>query len=91
MIVAAGRIEEIADTGSPSGTSITVSQIFDSVPVRKKFLKTEATEQGYCMDVITRTALSHPTVRIQVVAHGKDILKFQRRPIFQNGWLSSWG
>ena len=75
MIVAAGRIEEIADTGSPSGTSITVSQIFDSVPVRKKFLKTEATEQGYCMDVITRTALSHPTVRIQVVAHGKDILK----------------
>lgn len=75
MIMTAGRIDEITDTGSPDGTSITVSQIFDPVPVRRKFLKTEAAEQGYCMDVITRTALCQPAVRIQVKAGGKDILK----------------
>ena len=75
MIVTAGRVEEISDAGSPDGTSITVSRIFDPVPVRRKFLKTEATEQGYCMDVITRTALSCPSVRIQVLAGGREILK----------------
>ena len=74
VIVEAGQLKSITDTGCPIGTSVWVSHIFDPVPVRKKFLKTEATEQGYCMDVITRTALSRPEVRIRVVAHGREIL-----------------
>ena len=74
VIVEAGELKSIADTGCPVGTSVWVNHIFDPVPVRKKFLKTEATEQGYCMDVITRTALSRPEVRIRVVVHGREIL-----------------
>jgi DNA mismatch repair protein MutL len=74
IVVAAGGIEEITETGCPEGTSVTVTQIFDPVPVRKKFLKTEATEQGYCLDVITRTALAHPQVRLSVMANGREIL-----------------
>ena len=73
-IVEAGQIKAITDTGCPVGTSVLVSNIFDPVPVRKKFLKTEMTEQGYCMDVITRMALSHPEVRISVAAHRKEVL-----------------
>jgi len=75
VAVTAGRIGEIMDAGCPEGTTITVTGIFDSVPVRKKFLKTESTEQGYCMDVITRAALAHPHVRIQVMANGREVLK----------------
>jgi DNA mismatch repair protein MutL len=75
MVVTAGSIGEIMDVGCPEGTAMMVTQIFDPVPVRKKFLKTESTEQGYCMDVITRTALAHPQVRIQVMANGREVLK----------------
>jgi DNA mismatch repair protein MutL len=75
IVVDAGRIEEITETGCPEGTSITVTQIFDPVPVRKKFMKTETTEQGYCLDVITRTALAHPQVRMSVIANGREVLK----------------
>ncbi|MGO9137677.1 MAG: DNA mismatch repair endonuclease MutL [Syntrophales bacterium] len=74
VIVEAGQLKSMTETGCPVGTSVWVSHIFDPVPVRKKFLKTEATEQGYCMDVITRTALSHPEARIRVVSHGREIL-----------------
>ena len=73
--VTAGRIGEIMDAGCPEGTTITVTGIFDPVPVRKKFLKTDATEQGYCMDIVTRTALAYPHVRIQVMANGREVLK----------------
>ena len=73
VIVEAGELKSITDTGCPVGTSVWVNHIFDPVPVRKKFLKSEATEQGYCMEVITRTALSHPEVRMRVVAHGREI------------------
>ena len=74
VIVEAGQLKSVTDAGCPVGTSVLVNHIFDPVPVRKKFLKTEATEQGYCMDVITRTALSRPDVRIRVVVHGREIL-----------------
>lgn len=75
VVVTAGRIGDVVDVGCPEGTTITVTQIFDPVAVRKKFLKKEPTEQGYCMDVITRTALAHPHVRIQVMANGREVLK----------------
>lgn len=75
LVVAAGRVGEILDAGCPEGTTVTVTEIFDPVPVRKKFLKAESTEQGYCMDVVTRTALAHPHVRIQVAAGTRDLLK----------------
>ena len=75
MVVTAGRMEERTEIGCPEGTILSVTRIFDSVPVRKKFLKTESTEQGYCMDVIARTALAYPLVRIQVLSNGREVLK----------------
>ena len=74
IIVEAGRIVSVVETGCPVGTSVFVSHIFDAVPVRKKFLKANATEQGYCLDVITRMALSHSGVRIKVTMGSRELL-----------------
>ncbi|MDO8723068.1 MAG: DNA mismatch repair endonuclease MutL [Syntrophales bacterium] len=74
VIVEAGQVKEIAAAGCPVGTSVLVSHIFDPVPVRKKFLKAEMTEQGHCLDVATRAALSHSEVKMKIIAKGKEIL-----------------
>jgi DNA mismatch repair protein MutL len=74
ITVEAGHVKMISEAGCPVGTSVFVSRIFDPVPVRKKFLKTDTTEQGHCMDVITKMALAHPGVRMRVTANGKDVL-----------------
>lgn len=74
IIIEAGQIKEITETGCPEGTSIIVSKIFEPVPVRKRYLKSEATEQGHCVDIITKTALANYNVKLRVVANGKDIL-----------------
>ena len=76
IVVEAGKICETTEAGCPTGTTITVSRIFDSVPVRKKFLKAEATERAYCLDVITRLALAHPEVRIRVLARGRELFHY---------------
>ncbi|MBI4633177.1 MAG: DNA mismatch repair endonuclease MutL [Deltaproteobacteria bacterium] len=73
-IVVAGEIKEISEAGCPAGTSFLVDHIFDPVPVRRKFLKSATTEQGYCLDVITRIALSHPEIKIRVVNNGREML-----------------
>lgn len=75
VIAEGGNIREIAETGCPVGTSLHVTNIFGTVPVRRKFLKSEATEQGHCLDVVARLALAHPAVSFKVVANGRDILR----------------
>lgn len=72
-VAQAGCISEISPAGLPSGTQITVTELFANVPARRKFLKTEATEQSACLDAITRLALAHPEVRFHVKADGRDV------------------
>jgi DNA mismatch repair protein MutL len=69
-----GQMKECTQTGCPEGASIAVSHIFDPVPVRRKFLKSEMVEQGYCLDWITRLALARPEVRLRVSTGGRKIL-----------------
>ena len=69
-----GDLKECMDTGCPAGTSILVSNIFEPVPVRRKFLKSDMVEQGYCLDWITRLALARPEVRLHVSTGGRTVL-----------------
>jgi DNA mismatch repair protein MutL len=50
-----------------------VTKIFSNVPARRKFLKTEQTEQGLCLDAVTRLSLAHPEIRFKVLAKGREI------------------
>jgi len=78
VMVEGGELKDVMETGCPVGTSVSVSDIFYSVPVRKKFLKKDSTEQGHCVDVITKLVLPHPDVRVKVVADGRTILNIPR-------------
>ena len=72
-VVEGGVIKEIMPAGCPAGTQIQVTKIFANVPARRKFLKTESTEQGLCLDAITRLALAHPEISFKVFANGREI------------------
>ncbi len=74
IIIEGGEVRELSDAGCPVGTSILVSRIFDPVPVRRKFLKSDMTEQGYCLDWITRLALAQPGIRLRVSAGGRTLM-----------------
>src|SRR5207248_2059945 len=56
--------------GSP-GTRIEVRHLFYNVPVRKKFLKSVATELGHVCESVTRLALANPALHITLRHNGK--------------------
>ena len=72
-VLESGMVKDMSPIGVPEGTQISVTKIFANVPARRKFLKTETTEQGACLDVITRLALAHPEIRFKVSANGKEV------------------
>jgi len=70
-----GRILRVAPCGCPAGTLIEVRDLFHAVPARLKFLRSEATELGHCLQIATRLALACPGIGI-VVRHGaRDLLR----------------
>jgi DNA mismatch repair protein MutL len=55
-----GAVERsFGPAGHPPGTTVEVSELFFNTPARRKFLKTERTEQGQVDQVIRRLALGH--------------------------------
>jgi len=77
--VAHGRIGSPHECGCPVGTAIEVRNLFENVPVRRKFLKSVATEFGQIAEQFTRVALAHP--RLHLVLKHNDKMVYQLPPV----------
>ncbi len=68
-----GKIKSVNDIGAPTGTQITVKQLFFNTPARRKFLKTTSTEMGHVVDTFTSMAMAWPTVQFRLTHNGKTV------------------
>ncbi|QDT31630.1 DNA mismatch repair endonuclease MutL [Thalassoglobus polymorphus] len=73
MEVNGGIVKEPKTCGCPEGTQIEVRQLFCNTPVRRKFLKTQATEFGHISEQFTRVALANPNLHMVLRHNGKTV------------------
>ena len=57
---AGGKLVSVKPAGLPTGTTISVADLFYSVPARRKFLKSDTTELGHIASLVTHYALANP-------------------------------
>jgi DNA mismatch repair protein MutL len=73
----ATRIDAQTGAMSPAagtvGTTMEVRELYFNTPARRKFLKSEQTELGHCLEVIRRVALARPDVAISVLHNGRAV------------------
>lgn len=73
LIVQGGILKAPLACGIPVGTQIEVRQLFFNTPVRRKFLKTPATEFGHISEQFTRIALANPNLHLVLRHNGKTV------------------
>jgi DNA mismatch repair protein MutL len=66
-----GKLKFIEPIGANVGTTIIVKDVFSNIPVRKKILKTNSTEERYIADIVTKIALGNPIISIKLIRDGK--------------------
>lgn len=66
---------QISPAAGGLGTTIEVGQLFFSVPARRRFLKTAATELHHCKEAFVRQAMIRPQMGWQLTHQGRVLLK----------------
>ena len=60
------------------GTMVDVQDLYFNTPARRKFLKSEQTEYGHCLDIVKRIALARPDLNFSVTHNGKTTEYWQQ-------------
>ncbi len=75
ILVNGGKFVHVRDCGRPVGTRIEVTHLFNSVPARRKFLKTDQTESAHIIQCVRLYALACPQVAFTLVEDGRLIFQ----------------
>ena len=79
MQIDQGTIAAPVPHAMTEGTQIIVRDLFANVPARLKFMKTERTETGNCVDVIKRLAMAWPQVSFEAYDGARTLLHYASR------------
>ncbi len=75
IFINGGKMIHVKECGMPYGTRIEVSHLFNSVPGRRKFLKTEVTEAAHIIHISKLYALAHPAIAFSLIEGGRTLFR----------------
>ncbi len=78
-----GELGPVVPCGAPPGTTVEVRGLFYNTPVRRKFLRTTATEFGHVSEAFTRIALPNNHIHFTLRHNDKPVLDLPAG----GGWL----
>ncbi|KAB8142263.1 DNA mismatch repair endonuclease MutL [Chloroflexia bacterium SDU3-3] len=73
--IAGGELQARTPRGCSRGTTFIIRNLFYNVPVRREFLRSEATEASAISAIVTQYALAYPEVRFTMLIEGRLALR----------------
>src|SRR4051794_17077606 len=78
VVVEGGRLIDVKDAARDRGTTISVRDLFFNTPARRKFMRSEATENYHLTAIVTHYALAHPEIAFAMTNNGREVLRASR-------------
>jgi DNA mismatch repair protein MutL len=78
-----GKIDKISEVASTPGTIVKVRNLFQNVPARKKFLKTQTTEMRHIIRAAQRLACVHFETGFRLLHNGRESLNYPKVDILE--------
>jgi DNA mismatch repair protein MutL len=69
-----GRLIDVKDAARATGTTIAVRDLFFNTPARRKFMRSEATENYHLATIVQHYALAHPETAFTLTNNGREVL-----------------
>jgi DNA mismatch repair protein MutL len=69
-----GRLADVREGARTTGTTISVRDLFFNTPARRKFMRSEATENFHLTSIVTHYALAHPEIAFTLSSNGRESL-----------------
>ena len=70
---------KVEPVGMPPGTRVEVVDLFFNTPARLKYLRSVATEQARCIEVVQKAALARPDVAFRCEVNGQSVFRTSGR------------
>lgn len=79
----------ISKTSLNVGTSVSVKNLFNNFPARKKFLKSSSTETRMCKQVFVEKALANPNVEMTFKSQDKVLLQLRKAENYRDRMIDA--
>lgn len=86
-----GHLRAPGACGMPPGTSIEVAQLFNTVPARRKFLKTDRTESAHIIQMCRLLAVANWKVAFTLIEDGRILFQSPPAPSLAHRIREIWG
>ena len=73
LMIEGSHITQQEPCVTPTGTSISVKNLFFNIPARRHFLKSESVEHKHVIDEFQRVALVHPSVAFKFIHNDSEL------------------
>lgn len=84
LMINGGKLIQVKECGMPVGTRIEVSHLFNSVPVRRKFLKADATEAAHIIQLVRIYAIANPATAFTLLENGRLVFNSPACPLLKD-------
>lgn len=75
ILIEGGRLIDVKDAARTNGTTIIVRDLFFNTPARRKFMRSEATENYHLASIVTHYSLAHPEIAFNMTNNGREVLR----------------
>ncbi len=86
-----GKLLDKKACGMPVGTVIEVAQLFNAVPARRKFLKTDATETAHITYLCRLFAIANPKVAFRLLENRRTVFQSPACDKLEDRIAEIWG